>query len=153
LNPFIKTSTKFNLLIAGIFLALDQYSKYWAKSSLEGNEGLIIIPDILEFFYAENTGMAFSNFSDKPLVLTIIVSSAIAMLIFLSFKIKYLSLDFALIISGGLGNLIDRLRYGYVIDFIDPVFVNFAIFNVADIALNIGIFIMLLEYFRPKKST
>jgi len=152
LNPFIKTSTKFNLLIAGIFLALDQYSKYWAKSSLEGNEGLIIIPDILEFFYAENTGMAFSNFSDKPLVLTIIVSSAIAMLIFLSFKIKYLSLDFALIISGGLGNLIDRLRYGYVIDFIDPVFVNFAIFNVADIALNIGIFIMLLEYFRPKKS-
>ncbi|MCE2928713.1 MAG: signal peptidase II [Candidatus Caenarcaniphilales bacterium] len=153
MNPFIKTSTKFNLLIAGIFLALDQYSKYWAKSSLEGNEGLIIIPDILEFFYAENTGMAFSNFSDKPLVLTIIVSSAIAMLIFLSFKIKYLSLDFALIISGGLGNLIDRLRYGYVIDFIDPVFVNFAIFNVADIALNIGIFIMLLEYFRPKKST
>jgi signal peptidase II len=152
LNPFIKTSTKFNLLIAGIFLALDQYSKYWAKSSLEGNEGLIIIPDILEFFYAENTGMAFSNFSDKPLVLTIIVSSAIAMLIFLSFKIKYLSLDFALIISGGLGNLIDRLRYGYVIDFIDPIFVNFAIFNVADIALNIGIFIMLLEYFRPKKS-
>lgn len=152
MNPFIKTSTKFNLLIAGIFLALDQYSKYWAKSSLEGNEGLIIIPDILEFFYAENTGMAFSNFSDKPLVLTIIVSSAIAMLIFLSFKIKYLSLDFALIISGGLGNLIDRLRYGYVIDFIDPIFVNFAIFNVADIALNIGIFIMLLEYFRPKKS-
>lgn len=131
-------------------LILDQVSKLWAKSHLENTSGLVILPNWLELFYAENTGIAFSTFAKYPLVLTFIISVILLYLIYYCYEKKFLNLAYTLILAGGLGNLIDRFHYGYVVDFINPVFIDFAIFNIADISLNLGMFLFLINFIKEK---
>ena len=97
-----------------------------------------------EFKYAENTGMAFSILKSQPELLTILVSVILIYLIYQSYKSQELSIAMALIIAGGLGNLIDRFVQGFVVDFINPTFIDFAVFNIADIALNVGVVIAVI---------
>ena len=111
-----------------------------------------VLPGILEFHYAENTGIAFSLFNEMPMLLTLLNSLIILGLIAWVIKNKKLDLGFALIIAGGVGNLIDRFFYGYVVDFINPLFVDFAVFNVSDIALNLGVVALLVDSFKNKKG-
>lgn len=125
-----------------IIIAFDQITKILATEYLKGKEPVSFIKGVVRFKYAENTGMAFSLFSGARwifVVLTLIVC-AVALWYIFSNRCKHLwpYWSIAVIVSGGLGNLIDRAFYGYVVDFIEPVFIDFAIFNIADCAVTLG---------------
>lgn len=125
-----------------LIIAFDQITKILATEYLKGKGPVSFIKGVVQFKYAENTGMAFSLFSGARwifVVLTLIVC-AVALWYIFSNRCKHLWLywSIAVIVSGGLGNLIDRAFYGYVVDFIEPVFIDFAIFNIADCAVTLG---------------
>lgn len=113
------------------------------------NKNITLIPNLMEFTYTKNTGAAFGIGSNN-IIMVIIVN-----VIILGFIIKFLKdnskkVDFSiivslvLILSGAIGNLIDRLFRGFVIDFIDINVFNFPNFNIADIAIVLGIFVLII---------
>lgn len=134
-------------ILAGIFI-LDRVSKILVEIYLKPIGATQLISGAFELRYAQNTGMAFSLFNDRPYWLLCLISIILGIIIFTSIKTKKLSLSMAFILAGGLANLTDRFLYGYVIDFINPIFMDFAIFNLADISLNIGVLILFIESFR-----
>lgn len=130
-----------------LIVAFDQITKYLAVSFLKGGEPVTFIKNVVQFHYAENTGMAFSMFSGARWVfvaLTLVVCIGVLWYMF-SDRCKSLWLYWSLgvVVAGGLGNLIDRAFYGYVIDFIEPVFIDFAIFNIADCAVTLGAVVLI----------
>lgn len=154
----------FSTIVAILLLVADQISKKWIVSTLIDGEITLIgnvvkynlsdikeiplIRDVLYFKFAPNTGVAFSMFSDNRWVLVGITAAMIIVCLafYLSGKItdKWETLSLAMIISGGIGNLIDRISLGYVIDFIDVRIINFAIFNVADMCITVGAFLLCI---------
>ena len=140
------------LIVAALVVALDQLSKLWVRAHLARGESLPIT-DRLSLTYIGNTGSAFGLLANQTfLLITIGVASLLIILLFL----RYLSLattlsvvSIGLILSGAVGNLIDRLRFSYVTDFIDfRLWSNFhwPAFNIADAAITVGVF-MLIYYF------
>ncbi len=131
------------LAIAVGVIALDQLTKYWARTVLKAVADIPLWNGVFHFHYAENTGAAFSMLSGHSLlffILTILV--VLALLVYLVLYRKKIDLlqkiTLGLIIGGAVGNLVDRIAYGYVIDFLYFKLINFAIFNVADSCLVIG---------------
>ena len=125
-----------------LIVAFDQITKYFASLRLSDGDVVGFIPGVVRFRYAENTGMAFSMLSGARwvfIVLTVCVCVGVLYYLF-SNRCKSLWLYWSLgvVVSGGIGNLIDRICYGYVVDFIEPVFIDFAIFNIADCAVTLG---------------
>lgn len=130
-----------------LIVAFDQITKYFASLKLADGSVAKFIPGVVQFKYAENTGMAFSMLSGARWVfiaLTVVVCVGVFYYLF-SNRCKSLWLYWSLgvILSGGIGNLIDRIRFGYVVDFIEPIFVNFAIFNIADCAVTCGAVVLV----------
>lgn len=129
----------------------DQFIKYLALTRLTAYSTYPLINGIFHLTYVENTGAAFSIFTNMQLFLKIITSVFIIFLFVLlahhqkkeqRFTWKSLSLSF--IIGGAIGNLIDRFRFEYVVDLFDFRLINFAIFNVADIFIVVGSFLLVL---------
>lgn len=137
-------------VIAIIFIVVDRITKSWAVTAL-ANGDISVIDKVLYFHYTENTGVAFSMFSDNRWILVGVTSLmlVVALAFFLSGKIrdKLEIFSLSLIIAGGVGNLIDRVSLGYVIDFIDVRIINFAIFNVADMCITVGAFLLCAAVF------
>ena len=130
-----------------LIVAFDQITKYFASLKLADGSVAKFIPGVVQFKYAANTGMAFSMLSGARWVfiaLTVVVCVGVFYYLF-SNRCKSLWLYWSLgvILSGGIGNLIDRIRFGYVVDFIEPTFVNFAIFNIADCAVTCGAVVLV----------
>ena len=118
-----------------------------------------VIPGIVDFRYVENRGAAFSMLSGKVWLLTVVTALIIIGLIF--YLVKFGSgellitrICMAAIIGGALGNLYDRIMYGFVVDFINPTFMKFAVFNVADIFVTCGTILLVFAmlFFKPKKN-
>lgn len=130
------------IILCGIIA--DQLSKYFAQTILSQMRTLPLIQDVFHLTYTRNTGAAFSIFTDQQLFLILLTEIFTAVLfivlIILPKKKEYtiLNLSLSLIIAGAAGNLIDRIRLDYVIDFFDFRLINFAIFNVADIFVVCG---------------
>ena len=145
----IKNKKIIILIIIGIIIILlDQISKFII---IEKN--ITIIPSFLSFTYTENTGAAF-NIGSNNLLFIILVNIIILGIIIKFIKERKEDVNFKILISlvlilvGGIGNLIDRIFRGYVIDFIDVNLFDFPNFNIADISVTIGIillFIMLIK--------
>ena len=139
------------VLIVICVILLDQGTKYMAQSYLKfmPYESLPVIKDVFHFTYAQNRGAAFSILQNQRwLFITVTI---IAVIFIIYFLIKHpkeemiLKISLSLILAGAVGNLIDRIGYGYVIDFVDFRLINFAVFNVADSAVVIGS--ILLGYY------
>lgn len=135
------------MIMIVLIVAFDQITKYFASLKLAGGSVAKFIPGVVQFKYAENTGMAFSMLSGARWVfiaLTVVVCVGVFYYLF-SNRCKSLWLYWSLgvILSGGIGNLIDRIKFGYVVDFIEPTFVNFAIFNIADCAVTCGAVVLV----------
>lgn len=139
------------LLIAIILgsVALDQLTKWLAAAYLQGQPSFPIWQDVLHLTFAKNEGAAFGMLSDHRWVFMIFSSVAIVGLTVYLFrfrpKSRYVQITLAMIIGGGIGNMIDRIALGYVVDFIDFTLIDFAIFNVADSFVTVGAF-MLMGY-------
>ncbi len=130
-----------------LIVAFDQLTKYLATTYLKGGEIVEVIPNFIQFRYAENTGMAFSMLSGaRWLFVAITTLVCVGVLVYLfSNKCKSLWVYWSLgvVVSGGIGNLIDRALYGFVVDFIEPIFVDFAVFNIADCAVTCGAVVLV----------
>lgn len=144
------------LIIFGIALvAADQLIKLWAVRVLMPVGTMDFIRfgnwEILGLRYCENTGAAFSSFSGAKWFLIILVSVMLAGLLIFTVRYKYkrplFLISSVMIMAGGLGNLIDRVRQGYVVDYFDVKLFNFAIFNFADVCVVLGAVFMLIWLF------
>lgn len=140
------------LIISVILLlvAVDQLIKAVMILWLEPQGSFMLVKGFLQFNYCENSGAAFSMLSGEAgrwifISFTVVVLIAGFYLLF-SGKLKNPFLKFCavLILSGGLGNLIDRIFRGIVIDYIEPLFVNFAVFNFADMLVTVGAVLLIV---------
>ncbi|MBQ8409215.1 MAG: signal peptidase II [Clostridia bacterium] len=139
------TSIIISVVLMVVAVVLDQVSKLIVVSNMDLHESIAIIPDVFHFTYIQNRGAAFGSFDEHRWVFLILSTVAIiAILAFLFWKKpqdKLLLASLILISGGGIGNMIDRVRLGYVIDFLDfCAFPNLWmwIFNVADAFVCIG---------------
>lgn len=125
-----------------LIIAFDQITKYFASLNLKNADAVGFIPGLVQFRYAENTGMAFSMLSGARWVFILVTVIACILVLYYLFSDRCKSLwlywSLGVIVSGGIGNLIDRIKFGYVVDFIEPTFVDFAVFNIADCAVTCG---------------
>lgn len=137
--------------IAAMVLAADQLSKLAARHL---TAAVTLLPGLVGLRYAENTGMAFSLLSGRPWLLGIFSGVCILLgwLTLRRYRLgKPAAIAAMLMLGGAAGNMIDRLLFGYVVDMIELLFVNFAIFNIADSALTIGCALMAWSLlFRPQ---
>lgn len=146
-------------LLALLFVLLDQISKYIAILTLKGGGGIPFIPHIMEFLYVENRGIAFGMLQGKshfiiPLTI-VILAVCIYFLIYYLKKSKHLpSIALTFIIGGAIGNLIDKLRLGYVVDFLHTTFIEFPVFNLADVfvCVGAGLFAMFILFFDKEEK-
>lgn len=139
-----------SLLGAVLLVAIDQLTKFWAYSSLRMTDTIPLIENVLHFTYYENTGAAFSIMTGRTYLLAIVTGLVILIGIYcmLTKRIegKLLNFSVALIIAGGVGNLIDRVFRGFVVDFIDFRLINFPVFNFADICVVLGTGILMIYF-------
>lgn len=145
------------IIILGVIL--DRITKMWALKDLAIGRDLIIIKNFFQFSYLENTGAAFGIFRDKTIFLAIITFIIAIGILFYLFKYKpqslILRLSLAFIISGAIGNLIDRVYYKYVVDFILLHYKDvyyFPTFNVADIFVTMGTALLALYVIKEEKN-
>ncbi len=140
---------EFIIIIAVIIL--DQLSKYWVLTNLKGHGSLPLIEGVFHFTYAENSGVAFSFLSGKQSFVIVITSMVMFFMLFYLYRFSKAegmflqNMALAFIIGGGIANLIDRVRFGFVVDFLDFRLINFAIFNVADSFIVVGGIIFALN--------
>ena len=137
-----------------ILILLDQAVKGYVVKEIPLGGMRRFIPKVVSLTYLKNSGAAFSMLENQQWFFTIITLIAMgAAFVYLYRHIKgsiWLLLGLTLIISGGIGNFIDRLRQGFVVDMFHLDFMNFAIFNVADIYLTIGVGLLLIYILREE---
>lgn len=134
-------------------VAVDQISKYFAVINLRGRENAVWIKNVFELQYVENDGAAFSSFSGKQGFLLAVTIVVMLFVVFEFVRIPdgkryaWLRIDFLMIVAGALGNMIDRVRQGYVVDFFYFVPINFPRFNVADIYVTLAMPLLIILLF------
>ena len=137
-----------SLVMAAAMVVLDQLSKHWARAYLIGAGRVTLIEGVFGLVYTENTGAAFGLFKGQRWFFLILTVFLVAGIVWTMHK-KYFpgrlaSIAFAFILGGALGNFVDRAINGFVVDMFEFRFINFAIFNVADIFLTIGVGLMVI---------
>lgn len=148
-------------LVSMLFLvALDQIIKLLVLNYLQPIGSFPLIDGFIQLSYVQNKGAAFGSFSDKTELLAIftlvVIIVGILALMFkkIKFGVEYVCVVF--LISGGIGNLIDRIYRGFVIDYIEPLFIDFAVFNFADILVTCSAIVlivwMIYDIYRDSKK-
>ena len=151
----------FLIIIIAAIIALDQWSKWAIKTSFNLYQSKPVIQDLLHFTYVTNDGMAFGlSFPGGKHVLLIMTILLTGFIVGFLWKEKnghpLIKYGLALILSGAIGNLIDRLLYGKVVDFLDLMIGNFHwyIFNIADSSVTIGMILFIIHsIFIEQKKT
>ena len=151
-----------DVLIVAVLLTVDLLSKYFAAAYLPAHGGSYeVIKDVLTFRYSENSGAAFGIFENSRVFLSVFVGIVLLAIVgFMAYHIykkkykekggMFLHVTLAMILAGGLGNLVDRIAFGYVRDFIEYTVVytlfkrDFAICNVADVYLTVGVILIVI---------
>ncbi|WP_057744025.1 signal peptidase II [Liquorilactobacillus capillatus] len=142
------------LLICAIVL-LDQLVKFYVVHNVPLNTSYDFIQHFLGIAHIRNYGAAWNIFTGQKWLLFIITVVALGVLVYLFKKMWtnwIYALGLSLIIGGTIGNFIDRIRLGYVVDMFQLLFINFPVFNVADASLSIGVVIFLIALLRDDKD-
>ncbi len=144
--------------IAGsVGLIFDQLTKYLIARSLELTESIPLWEGVFHFTYVTNKGAAFSLFRESGgwlRWLSLTVSLGLMALAWFGPKMqRWEQVGYGFILAGALGNGIDRFLFGEVIDFLDIRLINFAIFNIADVCINIGIICLLISAFGQSEKS
>ena len=140
-------------LLMVLVVLLDQALKFFIVTNISLNTSFSLVNGLLSLAYVRNYGAAWSMLIGQRLFFTVISVGALGFFAYY-FKKKYpaklYSFAFALLIGGTLGNFLDRLRLGYVVDMFQLDFINFPIFNIADTALTIGVILLMLALLLDK---
>ena len=146
-------------IVAGIIAALivlDQLVKAYVVQNIALGEIKSWIPNLVSLTYLQNRGAAFSILQDQQLLFAVITLVVVVGAIWYLHKHMedsfWMVLGLTLIIAGGLGNFIDRVSQGFVVDMFHLDFINFAIFNVADSYLTVGVIILLLAMLKEEMN-
>ena len=144
-------------LFAAFIVAADQFTKYLTVANIELFQDIPFIPGLLQLTYVQNTGAAFSSFEGQQWLFAIVFVIFTGMILWEYFKKPMSFTTFerwciAAIYGGGLGNMIDRIRLGYVVDMIETTFMEFPVFNVADCFITCGCILMMAHLFLFNKE-
>ena len=148
-----------DVVVMLVLLGLDQLTKYLAIINLKNHPAVVLWDGVLELNYLENRGSAFGMLQNQKFFILFIGVVFLAVILFFLFKLpeekKFCTVHILLsaIVAGGVGNMIDRLRFDYVVDFISFVLIHFPIFNVADsyiVVATIVLFLLFLFVFEEK---
>ena len=145
-------------ILCTLILVLDRITKIWAVKVLDGKGVVDFIKGFVNLIYVENTGVAFGMLSDKLYVMLPITVVVIGICIFVYLKNKGENkvFDYAmlLIVTGAIGNVMDKLTRGFVVDFLNFEFMDFPVFNVADISVctGAGLLIIYILFCSDKKK-
>ena len=149
----------FSLLGAAVLVVIDQLIKHWATVALLPVGNMDLLPGIVELRYCLNDGMAFSMLAGKQTLLigmTSVMLVVVAVMLFTRKMPVWERISWTLILGGGVGNLIDRVLNGVVVDYINVLFMHFAIFNIADICVCVGVgllmLVVLLDSFKKEET-
>ena len=142
-----------------ILIALDQYTKHLAVINLKDRPAFVIIEGVFELNYLENRGAAFGMLQNQKVFFVFIACIILVAICYVLFKMPegrrytWLHILLVMIAAGAVGNMIDRVRLEYVVDFFYFVLINFPIFNVADIYVSVAcvlLAIMILFYYKEQ---
>ncbi|MFN9529849.1 MAG: signal peptidase II [Cyanobacteriota bacterium] len=140
--------------LAGVLL--DQLSKRWALETLPPGVAQAFLPGLLNLQLVSNTGAAFSLFPGAPkllgLVSLVVIGAVVLWILRLPLKGPWESLGLGFLLAGALGNGLDRWRIGAVVDFLALVPIQFPVFNLADVAINLAVLCLLVHLTRPRRS-
>lgn len=139
------------IVMAVVLVGLDQWLKAWITANILYNTAHVVVPNVLSLTYIRNDGAAWSIMAGRQWFFLLVSVVALAVMIWYFYQTRHqwpYSMGLALMIAGTLGNFIDRLRQGFVVDMFQLDFINFPIFNIADICLTIGVIWLLVVIFR-----
>lgn len=145
-----------SFFIAILSIVLDQFVKYLTVTFLQVGESSAGIPMVFDFFYLQNTGAGWGIFSGRTSLLLLATFVAVVYIVYLIIKNKnhyrLARIAYGFILGGAIGNFIDRVRLGYVVDMFRLSFIDFPIFNVADVALTLGVVLLIIVILFYKNS-
>ena len=138
------------LSVIAVAVFADQLTKWLAVMFVKGAGSIEVIPWFIDFSYVENRGAAWGMFSEHRWVFLVITSIALIAMPYFLFKYRkehfLFGFSLSLVISGAIGNMIDRVFLGYVVDFLEAAFISFPVFNFADCCVTVGA-ALLFVYF------
>ena len=150
------------LILTVVLVALDQLVKYLVLNNIDLGAHVPFIPHIVELTYVQNTGAAFSMFEEHTWILALIslaMSLVLAVALWKNFfRHPVGKITLTLLLAGAVGNLIDRVFRGFVVDMFNVLFMNFAVFNVADICVVVGgiaaavYYLFFMDKLEPKEK-
>lgn len=140
--------------LAAAVVVVDQLVKAWLVATIDPGESIPILGDLVRLIHTKNSGAVFGLFRDNAVVFGIASLVVIGLIVAYhgrSGRSAYLSVTLGLLLGGAIGNLVDRLRLGYVVDFVDAGIgdLRFYTFNVADSAISLSILLLIVVAFRP----
>jgi len=143
-------------IVALVSLIVDHLTKFWVVQNFELGETLPLWRDVFHLTYVTNTGAAFSLFSNGGILwlrwVSLLVSLGLMAMAWFGPRLhRWEQVGYGLILGGALGNGIDRFVSGHVVDFLDFRLINFPVFNLADISINIGIWCLIMAMFTQLK--
>ena len=144
-----------SLVIIVVGIVADQIFKNWIVANIQLGDTEKIWPNVLSLTYIKNDGAAWSSFSGQQwffLILTIIVLVVALWFLWKKMAQNWYFIGLTLIIAGALGNFIDRIRQGFVVDMFQTEFINFPIFNIADILLSVGFVLLFIAILTDKET-
>lgn len=143
---------RFKFLLIFLIILLDQLLKFYIKKNILPNQEIVLIPNVLSITNIRNSGAAWSILEGKTwifITVTIIfIPIALYFLFFKSNHVLFFNLGLSMIIGGTIGNFIDRIFNKQVIDMLMLKFIDFPIFNIADVAINIGVLFLIIYIFQ-----
>lgn len=143
-----------SVIVIILLILIDQLIKYLATVYLAPVNIIELIPGFIRLRYVLNDGAAFSLFSGSQFMLIVVTSIGLLLLLYWIYVKKPDSnlekYALVMVFSGGVGNLINRIASGYVVDYIEPTFMNFAVFNFADCLVCIGAFLLVVAVFKQE---
>ena len=138
-----------HIIYTVLFVLIDRLTKYLAVKYLMPIGSAVVLDGIFNLTYVENTGIAFGmlkgmNYIIVPLSIVIVAVCTYLLVKTVKSGKKIMPLALNFIISGAVGNIIDKLSYGFVVDFLEFAFIDFPVFNISDILINLGVIAIVM---------
>lgn len=138
------------VIVAALLIVVDQFTKYLALTSLKPVGSIIFVEGFMDFTFVENRGVAFGMFSGQKWFILLLTSVIVAVLVYYFIRLphsrqyNWVRGAMVLVLAGALGNMIDRIFRGYVVDFFEFTFFDWPVFNVADIYVVVGVILLAI---------